>query len=140
MMLKGLPYSGKTEWAMQWVSEAPLHRLRLSWREAMTMAGGGRTNRYHRLVAFEGCVHMALQALSLGMDVVIDEENLEGVEWTPFTARAAQVRARVSWHNMQAVAADCKKRAARFLPPEELARAAADIDHKADVFRLWLKK
>lgn len=137
-MMKGLPFSGKTEWARRWVSEDPTHRLRLSWTETMGMMG--RANRHHRLIAFEGCVHMALQALARGMSVVIDEENLASLEWAPFTARVAQVKGRVEWHNMRASSDYCMIRAITILGREKSDKVLDDIEHKGEVFRQWLKK
>lgn len=114
-MMKGLPFSGKTEWARRWVSEDPTHRLRLSWTETMGMMG--RANRHH-----------------------IDEENLASLEWAPFTARVAQVKGRVEWHNMRASSDYCMIRAITILGREKSDKVLDDIEHKGEVFRQWLKK
>lgn len=138
-MLKGLPCSGKTEWARRWADADPTHRVRLSWTETMRQLG--RHTRHRRLIAFEGCIHMMQQALSLGLDVCIDEENLDAALWTPFQARAQRACARTEWHTMKATADECKKRAVAACPDDDsLKRAIIDIGYKADIYERWLKK
>lgn len=38
-MMKGLPFSGKTEWATKWAAEDPTRRIRLSWSDFLRSTG-----------------------------------------------------------------------------------------------------
>ena len=139
IMMKGLPFSGKTEWATKWASEDPTRRIRLSWSDFLRSTG--RANRYRHVVAFEGICHMMLTALRLGMDVCIDEENLDGVMWGVFVARAQQEHARVIWQTIRATPVECKQRAVKYyVGGENCRRVCQDIDRKAELFGPWLEK
>lgn len=39
IMMKGLPFSGKTEWATKWAAEDPTRRIRLSWSDFLRSTG-----------------------------------------------------------------------------------------------------
>ena len=70
-MMKGLPCSGKTEWATKWANQKA-NRLRLSWSDILNSMGG-RYSRERRPIAFDGMLRMMCVALRHGKDVVIDE-------------------------------------------------------------------
>ena len=132
LMLKGLPCSGKTEWALQWVAKGR-NRVRVSWTDIMQTLG--RKARDRRLLAFETASHLMVQALKRGMDVVLDEENLNGHTFTLFMARAQMMKARVEWHNMNQTVEQCKRRnAERGHPVDDM-----EIERLAHEFRHWLK-
>lgn len=139
--MKGLPFSGKTEWATEWADSDPVNRLRLSWTDTLRMMGD-RRNRYRRVVAFEGCVHMMADALRNGLSVVIDEENLDSITWSLFVTRAQQLHARVVWHNTRATADECKQRMLQYFDSDsdDARRHVLDIDRKASLFAEWLKQ
>lgn len=139
MMVKGLPYSGKTKWAERWVAERPSKRIRLSWTDILRSIG--RPTRANRLVAFEGVVHMMLEALRQGVSVVVDECNLDGLEWGLFATRAQQMRVWVAWHSTGCDTEACIKNASQSgLRGEELERVKMDVERKAEVFGRWLKQ
>ena len=48
LMMKGLPLSGKTEWALGWVAKGR-NRVRVSWTDIMATLG--RKSRDRRLLA-----------------------------------------------------------------------------------------
>ena len=66
IMLKGLPLSGKTEWAEKWVAKGR-NRVRVSWTDIMRSCG--RKSRDRRLLAYETATHLMVQALKRGNDV-----------------------------------------------------------------------
>lgn len=133
-MMKGLPFSGKTEWATKWANEKA-NRLRLSWSDLLTMMGD-RYRRERRPIAFDGMLRMMTTALHEGKDVVIDECNLNGFEWGLIVVRAQECKAKVEWHTMKTTAEECKRRA----------RAAGshisdmEIDRLAQRWEVWLKQ
>lgn len=133
MILKGLPCSGKTEWAERWV-KASQKRVRVSWTDIL--ATMGRKTRDKRLLAFETATHLMVQALKRGCDVVLDEENLNGFEVGIFMARAQMMKAKVEWHNMNQTAEQCKRRnAQRGHPVDDM-----EIERLAYEYRHVLKK
>ena len=69
LLMKCLPCSGKTEWALRWV-EGKHNRVRVSWTDILKSIG--RKSRDRRLLAFETAIHLMLQALKNGFDVVLD--------------------------------------------------------------------
>lgn len=139
LLLRGLPFSGKTDYALQWVDKDPLRRVRVSWSDIM-LSLGSRHNAVRRILAFEGACHVMLAALRDGVSVCLDEENLDGLTWGVFATRAAQLGARVEWHTMPTTAAECERRAAEVISDEQtLRRAVTDIRRKADVFAALLK-
>ena len=133
IILKGLPCSGKTEWALRWVSQSK-KRVRVSWTDIMSSLG--RHSRDRRLLAFETATHLTVQALKAGNDVVLDECNLNGAEVGIFMVRAQLLGARVEWHNMQQSADQCKRRnAERGHPVDDM-----EIERLAHDYALWLKQ
>ena len=114
LMMRGLPCSGKTEWAEKWVA-AGRNRIRVSWTDIMRSCG--RKSRDRRLLAFETATHLAVQALKRGMDVVVDECNLNPHTSGVFLVRASAVKARVEWHNMGVSLEEAKRRNAQMGHP-----------------------
>lgn len=133
LMMKGLPCSGKTEWALAWVA-AKRNRVRVSWTDIMHSIG--RKSRDRRALAFETAIHLMLQALKAGNDVVIDECNLSGYTIGLFVARAQMVGATVKWHTMETTPEECKRRnAAAGHPVDDM-----EIDRLAKAYAPWLKQ
>ena len=132
--MKGLPYSGKTEWATKWVSQKS-NRIRLSWSEGMRMMTT-RKQRELRVVAFDGMLRMMKTAFELGYDVVIDECNLNGFEWGIIITRAQNCHAKVEWHTMTTPLEECKRRA------KAAGANISDIefDNLARRWEVWLKQ
>ena len=69
LLLKGLPCSGKTEFAQRWVAEDATQRVRVSWRDLLWTLTT-RPTRATRLLAMEGAVHLMVEAMKQGMSVV----------------------------------------------------------------------
>ena len=133
LMMKGLPLSGKTDWAEKWVASGR-NRIRVSWSDIMKTCG--RKSRDRRLLAFETATHLMVQALKRGNDVVLDECNLNPATFSLFLGRASILGARVEWHNMDVSLDESKRRNAQMGHPVddmELERLAHD--HAA-----WLKQ
>lgn len=133
LMLKGLPCSGKTEWALRWVSQKG-NRVRVSWSDIMAMCG--RKSRDRRLLAFETAIHLMVQALKQGNDVVLDECNLSGYTVGLFLSHAQMSGAHVEWHAMNVSPEECKRRnAAAGHPVDDM-----EIDRLAKAYAPWLKQ
>lgn len=74
-------------------------------------------------------------ALRGGMDVVLDECNLNAVEYGLFVAKAQQLRANVEWHRMPATPEECKRRSALHEHPADFV-----IDRMAERYAAILKQ
>ena len=70
LMMKGLPLSGKTEWAEKWVAKGR-NRVRVSWTDIMATLG--RKSRDRRLLAYETASHLMVQAMKRGLMLVTSE-------------------------------------------------------------------
>lgn len=133
-MMKGLPFSGKTEFARQWIYNSH-DRVRVSWTDILYHITA-RPTKATRLLAFEAAVHLMVQALKAGMSVVIDEENLNGPEWGIFVTKGTQLGAHVEWHAMPIDVEQSKRRSAASDHPV----IPTDIERKANDYGVWLKQ
>ena len=133
LMLKGLPLSGKTEWAEKWVASGR-NRVRVSWTDIMRSCG--RKSRDRRLLAFETATHLMVQALKRGNDVVLDECNLNPMTFSVFMARAQMMKCRVEWHNMNVSLEEAKRRNALAGHPVD----DMELERQAHDFGVWLKQ
>lgn len=133
MMMKGLPLSGKTEWALAWVAKGR-NRVRVSWTDIMETLG--RKSRDSRLLAYETGTHLMVQAMKRGCDVVLDEMNLDSRTFSAFMTRARMLGARVEWHNMKKSCEECKRRNAQMGHPVD----EMEIERLAHKFALWLEQ
>ena len=132
LMMKGLPLSGKTEWAEKWVASGR-NRVRVSWTDIMRSCG--RKSRDRRLLAFETATHLMVQALKRGNDVVLDECNLNPTTFSVFMARAQMMKCRVEWHNMNVSLDEAKRRNAQAGHPVD----DMEIERLAHEYAVWLK-
>ena len=132
LMMKGLPLSGKTEWAEKWVASGR-NRVRVSWTDIMRSCG--RKSRDRRLLAFETATHLMVQALKRGNDVVLDECNLNPTTFSVFMARAQMMKCRVEWHNMNVSLDEAKRRNARLGHPVD----DMEIERLAHEYAVWLE-
>ena len=132
LMMKGLPLSGKTEWAEKWVAKGR-NRVRVSWTDIMRSCG--RKSRDRRLLAFETATHLMVQALKRGNDVVLDECNLNPTTFSVFMARAQMMKCRVEWHNMNVSLDEAKRRNARLGHPVD----DMEIERLAHEYAVWLE-
>lgn len=75
IICRGLPASGKSTWAKQWVLEDPEHRIRVNQDDIRLMLGKYWVPSREKLVQ-EIQFDAILEALSRGFDIVIDNTNL----------------------------------------------------------------
>lgn len=75
IICRGLPASGKSTWAKQWVLEDPEHRIRVNQDDIRLMLGKYWVPSREKLVQ-EIQFDAILKALSRGFDIVIDNTNL----------------------------------------------------------------
>ena len=75
IICRGLPASGKSTWAKQWVLEDPEHRIRINQDDIRLMLGKYWVPSREKLVQ-EIQFDAIVEALSREFDVVIDNTNL----------------------------------------------------------------
>lgn len=75
IICRGLPASGKSTWAKQWVLEDPEHRVRINQDDIRLMLGKYWVPSREKLVQ-EIQFDVIIEALSREFDVVIDNTNL----------------------------------------------------------------
>lgn len=75
IICRGLPASGKSTWAKQWVLEDPEHRVRINQDDIRLMLGKYWVPSREKLVQ-EIQFDAMLEALSRGFNVVVDNTNL----------------------------------------------------------------
>ena len=75
IICRGLPASGKSTWAKQWVLEDPEHRVRINQDDIRLMLGKYWVPSREKLVQ-EIQFDAVVEALSREFDVVIDNTNL----------------------------------------------------------------
>ena len=75
IITRGLPASGKSTWAKQWVLEDPEHRVRINQDDIRLMLGKYWVPSREKLVQ-ERQFDAIVEALSRGFNVVIDNTNL----------------------------------------------------------------
>lgn len=111
IMTKGLPASGKSTWARQWVKERP-GRVRIN-RDDLRMMMQGATKQLGT-----GCESLVLaaslnileNALRLGRDVVLDNTNLNPQTVKQFTEVCERHGARVEWKVFSTSLEECIER------------------------------
>ena len=132
LLLKGLPCSGKTEFARNWADRSD--RIRVSWSDILDMLGE-RFRKERRVIAVDTAIRAMCVALKEGKSVVLDECNLHGSSFGIFLGRAQQLGARIVWHNMEQCADECKRRNAQYGHPVD----DILIDYLAEKYSVWLK-
>lgn len=75
IITRGLPASGKTTWAKQWVFEDPEHRVRINQDDIRNMLGKYWVPSREKLVQHIQ-EEALIEALLKGYDIVIDNTNL----------------------------------------------------------------
>ena len=75
IICRGLPASGKSTWAKQWVLEDPEHRVRINQDDIRCMLGKYWFPNIEKLVQ-EIQFNAIIEALNREFDVVIDNTNL----------------------------------------------------------------
>lgn len=72
---RGIPGSGKSTWAKQWVQIDPEHRIRINWDDLRNMMGKYWVPNREKIVKFTS-IYILEYAMMEGYDVVIDNMNL----------------------------------------------------------------
>lgn len=119
---------------MKWASEKQ-GRVRVSWSDLLPLMGN-RRRREVLPIAMDGALRIMCQALRQGFDVVLDEENLNGLSFGLFAARAQMEHAKVEFLTIRATVEECKRRNAL----KEHPVAELEIERKAERYADWLKK
>lgn len=110
---RGLPASGKSSWARQWVRADPARRVRVNRDCLRDMLWAGA---YERGPAHEAAVTAAQHAavaglLTAGWDVAVDDMNLDPAVMAAWHALAVQAGARVEVVDFTAVSVEtCVRR------------------------------
>lgn len=75
IICRGLPASGKTTWAKEWVMRDPEHRVRINQDDIRLMLGKYWVSARESIV---GTIQQeaVLAAMNFGVDIVIDNTNL----------------------------------------------------------------
>lgn len=75
IICRGIPASGKSTWAKQWVLEDPEHRIRINQDDIRNMLGKYWVPSREGLVSY---INNAIitKAVSLNYDIIIDNTNL----------------------------------------------------------------
>lgn len=94
-------------------------------------------DRAHTALAVNITVRAMLRALDAGYDVVLDERNLYGPEWTLFSAMAQRHKHKVKWQYVKAKPDECKERC---LSAGGSTAQCMEIDRLWEVYRSWLEK
>jgi predicted kinase len=81
IICRGLPGSGKSTWASQWVQEEPHKRIRINWDDMRKMFGGGIKGfwvpKREKLPLLSRTTHMLIHwAMEYNIDVIVDNTNL----------------------------------------------------------------
>lgn len=75
VICRGIPASGKSTWAKQWVLEDPEHRIRINQDDIRNMLGKYWVPSRENLVSYINNT-IITKAVSLNYDIVIDNINL----------------------------------------------------------------
>lgn len=94
-------------------------------------------DRAHTALAVNITVRAMLMALDSGYDVVLDERNLYGPEWTVFSFMAQRHKHNVRFQYVKAKPEECKERC---LSAGGSTAQCMEIDRLWEVYRTWLEK
>lgn len=131
LLTRGLPASGKTTWAREWVAEAPGDRTRINRDDLRMMTGGVQIFDAAGEKLITKIQHSAVSiALKNGKSVVVDDTNLN-----PKFARALADVARVNWAEVRTIddflgvpVEECKRR--NSLREKKVPESVIDRMHK----------
>lgn len=133
IVLKGLPYSGKTEAAYKLVSKG--RKIRVSWTDLADSLCGSDVHSRNRL-AMDAALRLMRNAFRMGLDVVLDECYLYPPSFALFVSFALQSGASIEYKIIRAPADVCKERClANGGSSEDVARIELLAEKYADVLK-----
>ena len=133
IVLKGLPYSGKTTAAYKLVEKG--RKVRISWTEIADALRGADEHSRNRL-AMDAALRLMRNAFRLGIDVVLDECNLYPPSFALFVSFATQSGASIEYKIIRASADVCKERCiANGGSSEDVAKIDLLAEKYADVLK-----
>lgn len=97
IIVRGLPYSGKTSWTREQCGKNT-HCIRVSWTDILHSMSEKEYTLVITHCALFAAACLAKEALSKGMTVYLDEENLFAPGFSIFCRDAEQVGARIEFH------------------------------------------
>lgn len=115
ILLKGLPCSGKTEYALKWCN-GKIGRVRIS-RTDICRTLGLRSDIEKNVLAYDAAIRILRISLHYGYDVIIDECNLYGPDYSLFLSNAQQMGGKIKFVSIKTSPEDCKKRSAQLGHP-----------------------
>jgi predicted kinase len=101
LLTRGLPASGKTTFAKAWVAEDPEHRVRVNRDDlrGMIFSKPSGLSREQENAITTAQQSVVVSALRKGLDVVVDDTNLNAHFAKQWLKVAAENRAEVEWHD-----------------------------------------
>ena len=134
IILQGLPFSGKTTFAMKWVAESH-DRIRVCPEDILkTMGDGFRKQRLP--LAYDAALRLTCMAVKSGMDVILDDCNLNGARYGIIAAKAQQLGASIEYMVIDTPPHICKERNRLSMSPI----SEVDIDRMAEKYKSILFK
>jgi predicted kinase len=98
VICRGLPASGKSTFAKNWVREDPTKRVRLNRDDLRASLHGGYIGQAGEIRVTKLQQTMAAEYLKTGTDVITDDTNLNAGFVKEWLKTAAKVGADVEWH------------------------------------------
>lgn len=121
----GLPGSGKSTWAREWVAEDPTHRARVNRDDLRTMLRGelvwGDRDLEEQVTAAQRATVRAL--LEAGISVVVDDTNLNPARRGALISIGQAAGADVLIHRMDTPIEECIRRDALRPPHQRVGEA-----------------
>jgi|SRR5690606_32096562 len=121
----GLPGSGKSTWAREWVAEDPAHRARVNRDDLRTMLRGelvwGDRDLEAQVTAAQRAAVAAL--LEAGVSVVVDDTNLNPARRGALISIGQAAGADVVIHRMDTPIEECIRRDALRPPHQRVGEA-----------------
>jgi predicted kinase len=128
LILSGLPASGKSSYAREWVAEDPTQRLRINYDDLRVEMFGPnwRFNRKQENEMQEKAKQQVIATLDCGKSVVIDNTNLSNNVRDRWAQLGQSLGAQVVQHEMAASVAECVRRDKLRLGPARVGRAVIE--------------
>lgn len=102
---KGLPASGKSTWAKAWAQEKP-NRVRISMNDLRRMLVGSGCES----LVIAASLNLLENSLRLGLDVVVDNTNLNQQYVRQLTDVCERYNARIVWKTFYTSVEECIRR------------------------------